>query len=134
VRVYTESFSFKTRGPIDIIDITGNVQKIVTKSQIKNGIAHIFAPHATGIIVLTENEENLLDDIRRLLEDLVPEGGNYAHPSNAHAHLRSLLLPPDKTVPVVDGRLALGTWQSIMFIETDIYPRTRTVIVTVMGE
>jgi len=134
LKVYTEAFTFKTRGPIDLIDITDIVQKVVVKSQIKNGIAHIFAPHATGIVILTENEPNLLDDIRNLLEKLVPERGNYGHPSNAHAHLRSVLLPPDKTIPIVDGKLALGTWQSIMFVETDIYPRTRTIIVTVMGE
>jgi len=134
LKIYTETFTFKTRGPIDIIDITDNVQRIVTKSQIKNGIAHIFAPHATGIIILTENEPNLLNDIRNILEKLIPEKGDYGHPSNAHAHLRSVFLPPDKTVPIIDGKLALGTWQSIAFVETDIYPRTRTIIVTIMGE
>jgi len=134
VKIYTESFTFKTRGPIDIVDITDKVASIVSRSGIKNGIAHIFAPHATGIIAITEYEEGLLEDIRALLEKLVPSNASYRHPSNAHAHLRSLLFSPEKTVPVVEGRLGLGTWQSIMFIETDIYPRTRTIIVNVMGE
>ncbi len=134
MKIYTESFTFKTRGPIDIVDITDKVASIVSRSGIKNGIAHIFAPHATGIIAITEYEEGLLEDIRALLEKLVPSNASYRHPSNAHAHLRSLLFSPEKTVPVVEGRLGLGTWQSIMFIETDIYPRTRTIIVNVMGE
>jgi len=134
LKVYTESFTFKTRGPIDIIDITDKVEDIVRRSGIRNGVAHIFAPHATGIVVLTEHEEGLLDDLRDLLEKLVPSEGSYRHPSNPHSHLRSVLLPPDKTVPVINGRLSLGTWQSIMFVETDIYPRTRTIIVTVIGE
>jgi len=134
LRLYVDSFTFKTRGPIDVVDITGRVEGIVRKSKIKNGIAHIFAPHATGIICFTEYEEGLIEDIRNTLERLIPSEGSYAHPSNAHAHLRSLLFSPEKTVPIIDGRLGLGTWQSIVFIETDIYPRTRTVIVNVIGE
>ena len=134
MKVYTESFTLKTRGPIDVIDITGRVQDIVTKSGIRNGIAHIFAPHTTGIIILNEYEPGLLNDLKKVLESLVPSTGEYQHPSNAHAHLRSILMPPDRCVPVINGRLALGIWQSILFVETDLYPRTRTIMVTVIGE
>ncbi len=134
MRLHVESFTFRTRGPIDIVNITPKVKAIVENSGIKNGIAHIFAPHATGIISLTEYEEGLLNDIRSLLEKLVPSKEEYEHPSNAHAHLRSIIFSPEKTVPIINGRLALGTWQSIVFIETDIYPRTRTIIVHIIGE
>lgn len=119
---------------MDIINITNKVATIVARSGIKNGIAHIFAPHATGIIAITEYEEGLLEDIKTILEKLIPSSADYRHPSNAHAHLRSLFLSPEKTVPVIGGKLGLGTWQSIMFIETDIYPRTRTIVVNVIGE
>ncbi len=69
-----------------------------------------------------------------MLEELAPKRGSYSHPFNAHAHLRSVLLPPDKTLPVVEGRVEFGTWQSLLFVETDVYPRDRTVRIQVMGE
>lgn len=93
----------------------------------------MFAPHATGILILTENDPALLSDIERLMEELSPKSGNYSHPSNAHAHLRSMLLPPDKTLPVINGRVEFGTWQSLMFVETDVHPRKRTIIIQVLG-
>jgi len=134
LRIVNESLKLSTRGEINFVDISHMVQDVVAKSGIKNGIAHVFAPHATGVLVLTEYEPSLVEDIRNMLEQLVPKRGDYAHPSNAHAHLRSMLFSPDKTLPVIDGQLALGTWQSIVFIETDVYPRQRTMIVQVLGE
>jgi secondary thiamine-phosphate synthase enzyme len=114
--------------------LTDRVQASVAKSGIKNGFVHVFAPHATGVIILTENERGLLEDIRRFLEMTVPKDRGYTHPSNAHSHLRSVLLPPDRTLPLIGGRVEFGTWQSLMFVETDVYPRTRKVIIQVMGE
>lgn len=129
-----ESFSFSTKGEIDFVDLTAMVQEVVDRSGVKNGLVHVFAPHATGILVLTENEPDLLDDIKTFLEKLVPGRASYRHPSNAHSHLRSMLLCPDKTLPVIDGRVAVGTWQSLIFVETDVHPRRRTVIVQAVGE
>ena len=97
-------------------------------------MAHVFAPHATGILILTENDDALLEDIRVFLEELAPKRREYQHPSNAYSHLRSMLLPPDKTLPVIDGRVEFGTWQSLLFVETDVYPRERTIIIQVIGE
>ena len=133
-KVYNTTYSFSTKGEIEFIDLTGKVQEAVSRSGIRNGIVHVFAPHATGVLILTENEYGLLNDIRALLERLVPKGAGYMHPSNAHSHLRSVLLPPDKTLPVVDGRVEFGTWQSLVFVETDVHPRRRTVIIQVIGE
>jgi secondary thiamine-phosphate synthase enzyme len=131
--VFNRSFDFSTRGEIEFFDLSDRVEAVVVESGVRNGVVHVFAPHATGILVLTENEEGLLEDIRVFLERVVPKGRDYSHPSNAHAHLRSMLLAPDRTLPVVEGRLKLGTWQSLMFIETDVYPRKRTVLIQVMG-
>ena len=132
--VFSTSFNFSTKGEVEFIDLTDHVKKAVAKSGIKNGLVHVFAPHATGILVLTENDYGLLEDIRAFLERVIPKQEDYRHPSNAHAHLRSMLLPPDKTMPVIDGRVEFGTWQSLMFVETDVHPRRRTVIIQVVGE
>ena len=128
-KVVNKSISFSTRGEIEFIDLSDKVQEEASLSGI-----HIFAPHATGILILTENDDALLNDIKALLEELAPKNKAYQHPSNAHSHLRSMLLPPDKTLPLVDGHVTFGTWQSLLFVETDVYPRKRTVIIQVMGE
>ena len=132
-KVFNKTIKFTTKEEIDYIDLSETAQEVVSASKVKNGIAHIFAPHATGILILTENDDALLEDIKIFLEELVPRRKNYHHPSNAHAHLRSMLLPPDKTLPVIDGRIEFGTWQSLLYVETDVYPRERTVIIQVMG-
>jgi secondary thiamine-phosphate synthase enzyme len=134
VKVYHQSLSFSTRGEIDFIDLTDRVQEVVEKAGVRNGLAHVFAPHATGILILTEYEPSLLEDIKTMLEKMVPRRAGYQHPSNAHSHLRSALFNPDKTLPVIDGQVVLGTWQSLVFVETDVHPRQRTVIIQVIGE
>jgi secondary thiamine-phosphate synthase enzyme len=133
-KVFNTSVSFSTEGEIEFVDLSDKVQEAVAKSGVRNGLAHVFAPHATGILILTENEYGLLEDIKQFLERLVPKNANYDHPSNAHSHLRSVLLPPDKTLPIIDGRVEYGTWQSLMFVETDVHPRKRTVIIQIVGE
>jgi secondary thiamine-phosphate synthase enzyme len=133
-KVVSRSYSFNTRGEIDFVDLSSKMQEEVTLSCIQNGIIHVFAPHATGILMLTENDPALLEDIKDLLAKLAPRHGNYRHPSNAHSHLRSILLPPDKTLPVVDGQITFGTWQSLLFVETDVYPRKRTILIQIIGE
>jgi secondary thiamine-phosphate synthase enzyme len=134
VKIFNMNISFATKGEIEFTDLTDQIQAAVVSSGIKNGIVHVFAPHATGVIILTENEQGLLEDIRKFLEATVPRNGSYIHPSNAHSHLRSMLLPPDRTLPVIGGHAQFGTWQSLMFVETDVHPRRRTVIVQVIGE
>jgi secondary thiamine-phosphate synthase enzyme len=133
-KIVNQTIIFHTNGEIDFIELSDEIQEIANKTQIKNGIVHVFAPHATGILILNENDAALLEDIKAFLEKLAPNRGKYEHPSNAHAHLRSMVLPPDKTLPLIDGRIAFGTWQSLLYVETDVYPRERTLIVQVMGE
>ncbi len=133
-KVVNKTHRFTTQRAIDFIDLSETVQQQVTQSGIKNGVVHIFAPHATGILILTENDYGLLNDIKVFLEEIAPKNAAYEHPSNAHSHLRSMVFPPDKTLPVVNGQVMFGTWQSLFFVETDVYPRERTVIIQVMGE
>jgi secondary thiamine-phosphate synthase enzyme len=133
-KVINKTYKFTTQGEIDFIDLSDQVQEEVSSSGIKNGIVHVFAPHATGILILTENDYALLNDIKVFLEELAPKQGAYEHPSNAHSHLRSMLFPPDKTLPIIEGRVEFGTWQSLLFVETDVYSRERTVIIQILGE
>jgi len=134
MNVFNDRIVFLTKGEIEFKDLTEKVHDVVRKSRIKNGLVHIFAPHATGVIILTEHEPSLDMDVKDFLEKIIPKNGGYRHPSNAHSHLRSMLLSPDKTLPVIDGQAIFGTWQSLVFVETDVYPRQRIIIMQVLGE
>lgn len=133
-KVFSRTLTFSTQGDIDFVDLTGEIEAIVASSGVKSGVVHVFAPHATGILVLTENDDALLEDIKEFMQKIVPKNRDYRHPSNAYSHLRSMLLPPDRTLPVIEGHVELGTWQSLMFVETDVHARRRTVIIQVLGE
>lgn len=132
-RVVNFRHSISTKGEIDFIDLSDVVKSAVENSGVTNGLVHVFAPHATGILLLTENDDALLRDISAFLTELVPRKKTYSHPSNAHAHLRSMIFPPDKTLPIVDGAVEFGTWQSLLFVETDVYPRKRSILIQVLG-
>jgi secondary thiamine-phosphate synthase enzyme len=132
--VFSEKFVFSTKGEIDLVDLTEKVHDVVRRSGIKNGLIHVFAPHATGVLILTEHEPRLDSDVKDFLEKIIPKHRSYRHPSNAHSHLRSMLLSPDKTLPIIDAEAVFGTWQSIVFVETDVYPRQRTIIMHAIGE
>jgi len=132
--IYTKSLKIKTKAPGDIVDLTPLVAEVVRESGIQTGIVHVFAPHNTGVFALTELEPNIASDIRRLLEEIAPQGAGWRHPANAHSHLRSMLLPPDRTLPVRQGELITGTWQSLFFIEAGLSGRYVNIEITVIGE
>jgi secondary thiamine-phosphate synthase enzyme len=132
-KVVSKQENFNTQSAISFTDLTREIQQAVAASNIQNGIVHVFAPHATGILILTENDPALLQDIKVFLEELTPKNRAYQHPSNAHSHLRSMILPPE-TLPIINGEVEFGTWQSLFFVETDVYPRKRTVTIQVIGE
>lgn len=124
----------QTTRRIELIDITDRVRAAVKESGIKEGICVVSTRHTTASIIVNENERGLRTDILDILEELVPENKNYAHNSidnNANAHLRAVLLGMSETIPVEDGHLVLGTWQSIFFVELD-GPRKRTVNVKII--
>ena len=123
-----------TTARTELIDITDRVRAAVKESGIKDGICVISTRHTTGSIIVNENERGLRTDILDMLRSLIPENKSYAHNSidnNADAHLRAVLLGMSETIPVEDGHLVLGTWQSIFFVELD-GPRNRSVNVTIM--
>ncbi|USH00624.1 secondary thiamine-phosphate synthase enzyme YjbQ [Thermococcus argininiproducens] len=136
MKAVVEELKFSTNGEIDLIDITYAIEEIVERSGVKNGQVLVFVPGATGAIVTIEHERGLLEDFKRLLKELVPKGAGYKHDlidNNAHSHLRASLLGPSLVLPVVEGRVIRGTWQQIFFVELDVRPRRRKVIVQVIG-
>jgi secondary thiamine-phosphate synthase enzyme len=119
----------ETRKSTELIDITSKVQSAVGNSGIKNGICLVYVPHTTVGLLINEHEPGLHTDLVRLLNQLVPEQGSYQHPDgNTHAHIKASLVGTSKYFVVGDGRLLLGTWQSIFLSEFD-GPRSRKVFV-----
>ncbi len=134
--MYSEEISFQSKEETEFIDITSEVERIIGKSGISEGIANIFSTHTTTAILVNENEPNIVQDYYDLLHSLVSGGREYRHDridSNAASHLRAALLGPSVVVPVEDGRPALGTWQRIFLVELD-GPRRRRIKIQVMGE
>ncbi len=134
--MFREIIDLKTDKRVEIIDITPEIQSIIREKQLENGIVNIYSRHSTSGIVINENERGLINDYQIALENLVPVNGDYQHnciDNNADSHVRSFLIGNSVTIPLYDGRLDLGTWQSIFFVELD-GPRSRKVTVTVVGD
>ena len=135
---YSGTISISTKGETDIINITEDVSKIVKSSGIKNGIGCVFVPGATGAITTIEYEPGLLQDLPKALERLFPKGIEYRHEQtwhdgNGHSHIRASMIGPSLTVPVKNGKLILGTWQQIVFLELDVRKRKREIVVQIVG-
>ena len=130
-----EKIAVKTRNHCEFIDVTPGIQDIVRKSGVASGVCHVFVPHTTAGITINENAEH--DVIRDIIEELgkiVPLEDNYAHAEgNSAAHIKSSMMGCSQAVLIEEGRLALGTWQSLFFCEFD-GPRNRKVWVKVISE
>jgi secondary thiamine-phosphate synthase enzyme len=130
--------SFKTTGDTDIIDITTQVSRTVAESGLTEGQVLIFVPGSTAAITIIEFESGVVKDLKEAIERLAPTGITYRHDArwgdgNGYAHVRAALLGPSLTVPLVNGRLVLGTWQQIVLVDFDNEPRDRKVIVSISG-
>jgi secondary thiamine-phosphate synthase enzyme len=128
----------ETPGNGHIVDLTEGVTRVVTSSGIARGLVTVFATGSTVAVTTMEYEPGGVHDLQALLDRLIPAGGNYEHnvrnhDTNAHAHLRAAVIGPSETIPLVDGRLALGTWQQVVLLDFDDRPRQRTVTVQVLS-
>jgi secondary thiamine-phosphate synthase enzyme len=137
--VKTKQLSIHTRGEGDILDVTGAVAEAVVETKLKNGIVTVFVPGSTGALTTIEYEPGLLKDFPNLLERVAPKNLAYEHEKrwhdgNGHSHVRASLIGPGLTVPFSNGRLTLGTWQQIIFMELDVRSRARNLILQIMGE
>lgn len=134
--IFRYEISLDTSKRTEIIDITLDIQEILTKSKLNSGIINIFSKHSTSSIVINENEEGLLYDFESILNKIIPKNNSYKHDlidNNADSHIKSLFLGSSETIPFSDKDLSVGTWQSVFFVEFD-GPRTRKVELTVIGE
>lgn len=127
-----------TPGNGHIVDLTEGVARIVGGSGVERGLVTVFATGSTVAVTTMEYEPGGVHDLQALLDRLIPSGPDYDHnvrnhDTNAHAHLRAAVIGPSETIPLVDGRLALGTWQQVVLLDFDDRPRRRTVTVQVLS-
>lgn len=145
MQIKNEVIEVETDKGICIYNITPQILKILDATSVKNGQVLVFSRHTTTALAINENEERLLEDVKIHLEKLAPPDARYLHndlhlrdvppdePINAHSHLMAMMLSTSEVIPIVDGKLALGTWQSLLFFELD-GPRKRTLFVQISGD
>lgn len=136
--MHVDELRFSTRGDGDVVDITAEVQGIAEASGVATGQATAFVRGSTAAITTMEFEPGGVQDLQEMLERLIPARGDYEHnrlnhDTNSHAHQRASVVGPSLSVPVIDGRLALGTWQQIVLLDFDDRPRERTVVVQILS-
>jgi secondary thiamine-phosphate synthase enzyme len=137
MNVYQEELQVSSSKRTEVIEITRDVEKIVEKSDIKNGICQIFLTHATAGLILQETESGLIRDIEKGIKKLFPQGAGYEHDKiddNADSHLASGFIGQSRSIPIKNGQMVRGTWQNILVLELDGPRSRRTVFVTIIGE
>lgn len=145
MQIINKLIEIETEPGINIYNITPEIEKLIASTSITNGQVMVFSRHTTTALAINEDEQRLLEDIKVFLRKLAPEGDRYLHndlhlrdvpedePINAHSHLMALMLNTSEVIPIVDGKLFLGTWQSILFFELD-GSRKRAIFCQITGE
>ncbi len=136
--VTQEKIQLDTEGHTDIIDVTDQVKLKLKEASLKNGIVCVFIPGSTAGVTTIEHEPGCIQDFQNLFEELIPLDNGYNHEagmrnSNAHSHMRASLLGPSVSLPVENGQLVHGTWQQVIFVDFDNKPRTRQLVVQMVG-
>ncbi len=136
-----ESYRLKlqSRHEGEIQNITEKIQSLLENSKVRNGVAVLFVPGSTAALTTIEYEPGLLHDFPAMLDRIIPSNTPYEHEEhwhdgNGHSHVKAALLGPDLTVPVQNGKFVLGTWQQIVFLELDVRPRDREIVVQLIGD
>lgn len=141
MKVITKFLNFSTKGNNDIVDITYEVQEKLREAKLDEGSVICFVPGSTAAITTMEYEPGQIQDLKDISDKLIACNKSYAHnhslsgsDGNAHSHLRASLFKPGLTVPFANSELLLGTWQQIVFIDFDIYPRKRKIVLQFSGQ
>jgi secondary thiamine-phosphate synthase enzyme len=138
VAVHGGLLRLDTPGNGEIVDLTEGVKSVIRTAGVERGLVTVFATGSTVAVTTMEYEPGGVGDLQDLLDRLIPQHGDYEHnrlnnDTNSHAHLRAAVIGPSETIPLVEGHLALGTWQQIVLIDFDDRPRRRTVTVQVLS-
>jgi secondary thiamine-phosphate synthase enzyme len=139
MNLHTAYIDLETQGHADMFDLTPKVEELIAECGITQGLVTVFTPSSTSSITTIEYEGGALDDLRSALDEIAPSDRTYRHnlrwgDGNGHAHLRSALLKTSFSVPLINGSMTLGTWQQILFIDFDVRPRTRRLVVQILGQ
>jgi secondary thiamine-phosphate synthase enzyme len=137
--IVTEHIDFQTNGNAEMTDLTAKVARALERSGLEAGVIVVFVSGATGAVTTIEFEPGLVEDMKDALERIAPQEIEYAHnkrwgDGNGHSHIRASVIGPSLTVPFSEGKLLLGTWQQIVFLDLDNRPRYRRIVVQIMGE
>lgn len=144
MKIINKIINIKTETKINIYNVTPKISELIVSSGIKQGTCLIFSRHTTTALAINEYEERLLVDIKAYLSKLAPEKDKYLHndlhlrnvppdePMNAHSHLMAMTLSTSEVIPILDGKLGLGTYQSVLFFDLD-GPRERTLLIQISG-
>jgi secondary thiamine-phosphate synthase enzyme len=146
MKIFTREIALESTEKTDFIDVTKLVKDFIAESNVKSGIANIYTTHTTTAIRINENESGLIEDAKKYLEESAPRFTQYKHddmeerknvpedePSNAHSHLKSIILGASETIPIINSQIMLGQWQSILFVDLD-GPRKRKMYLHVIGQ
>jgi secondary thiamine-phosphate synthase enzyme len=137
--VKTATISLNTHGNTDICDLTSELERLLAESGLTSGTLTVFCPSSTSGLTTVEFEPGAVADMKRMFEELLPSKREYAHNAtwhdgNGHSHMRASLLGPSLTIPFVSKTLTLGTWQQVVYLDFDIRPRRRELVVQMVGE
>ncbi len=137
--IYSETISISTKGFGDTIEMTRRVDEVIKRSGTQNGLVTVFCPGSTGSVTTIEYESGALRDLQKAIEKMIPSNIPYEHDKrwgdgNGFSHVRAALMKPSLTIPLIQGKLTLGTWQQIVFIDFDNRKRDRAIVVHIIGE
>ncbi|MEM0445273.1 MAG: secondary thiamine-phosphate synthase enzyme YjbQ [Nitrososphaerota archaeon] len=136
---YVGEIVVRTRGENDVVDITDRVEDLIAKSDVKNGVAHLYVIGSTAALTTIEYEPGLVEDLRAAMERIAPKNAYYKHherwgDDNGHSHVRASVIGPSLCLPIRSKQLVTGTWQQVVLIELDTRARERKILVTVTGD
>jgi len=137
--VKTKNIHVKTTGKTDVVDLTPLILREVSDSSVLNGAVTLFVPGSTGALTTIEFESGVINDLKKAIEKMIPEGIYYEHnerwgDGNGYSHVRAAMLGPSLHIPIVDGDMTLGTWQQVVLLDFDNRPRKRRIVVQISGE
>ncbi|MBF0550423.1 MAG: YjbQ family protein [Deltaproteobacteria bacterium] len=139
MEIFNHTFTFSTTGDTDVLDLTPEVYQKLAKSGITSGMVNLFVPGSTAALTTIEYESGVVADLKQAIDRIAPQDIPYQHDrrwgdGNGYAHVRAALLGPSLHIPIIDGRMILGTWQQIVLLDFDNRPRRRQVLMQVMGQ